>query len=392
MTFSTFFKCSLQRFPRPLFVFFISISLLLPSYTFAAKPYKKNLKIGVIGPMTGEQSALGKPIAEGAKLAAEDFNKAGGIDGKKIDVIVKDNAAGLDATKAALDEFILARVAAIIASPAGWSTFAPVNAANRSWTILMSVGTKRNIERSGNFIFRNTLSDEIATDAQIKYCSEKLGYKRYAIITSMVDDESALSAVGFYKKALQKHGGKIVSEAFANFDVALKESIADIKKDSGGKLDAVLFAGDAKNGADVLKEMRRQGIKAPLVGGEKLFTRKFLKRAGNRALGSVLYTSFTARFKGKETQAFVKKYRKKNKRYPTPLAAYGYDSFMLVAEAIKRSGTTEPKKVVDALWDTKNHPGVAGSVSMKETGATINVPFLLKVVKGKKGPRFTLVK
>lgn len=359
----------------------------------AAEPYRKNLIIGVIGPMTGEEARHGKPMLDGVKLAARKFNKGGGIKGEKIELLVRDTHGDFGETADALNEFVQKKVAAIIASPSGWSTFTPVNMANRSWTILMSVGSQRHIGKSGNFIFRNSLPDETATEEVIEYCTEKLGYNRYAIVTSMLDDEATLSLAGYYRRALQKFGGKVVAEAFTNFDLGLKDSIANLRKDAGGNIiDAVIFAGNAKNGAETLKELRRQGIKAPLVGGEGLKTREFLKLAGKASIGTVLYTSFTTLSKEKITRRFVKEFRTATGHYPNPLAALGYDSFMLIAEAIKKRGTTEPKKVANDLWDTKDYRGVSGPISFDDNGEAVKASYLLKVVQGKKRPVFVLAK
>lgn len=356
----------------------------------AEEPYRKNLIIGFVGPVTGDESQYGKPIAEGITLAAEEFNKAGGINGEKIEVLIRDNMGALGETNAALDEFVQKKVTAIIASPSGWTTFAPVSVANRTWTIFMSVGTQRHIGKSGPFVFRNCLSDDIAIDASIKYSTEKLGYKRYALITSMVDDEATLEAAGFYKKALQKYGGEIVVEEFTNFDIGLSDAVSMIKKAATGSVDAVIYAGNDQNGAELLKELRKQGVNAPLVGGEGLKTSNFLKRSGKAAIGTILYTSFTTLSKDKKSQAFTKNYRAATGRYPDPLAALGYDSFMLIAEALKRAGTTEPMKVVDSLKQIKDHPGVSCPVSVDEHGETIYSPHILKVVMGSKGPVFQL--
>ncbi len=374
------------------FLFILILSLLWVSDLSAKESYKKNLIIGVIGPMTGERAEYGKPMLEGIQLAAKEFNKAGGIKGEKIKLLTRDNGAEQGATSQILNEFLTEKVTAIIASPGGWSTFGPVSTANRSWTILMSVGSQRHIGKSGNFIFRNSLPDEIATEQSIKYCSEKLGYKRYAIVTSMVDDEASLSAAGFYRRALQKYGGKVVAEAFTGFDMGLKESVAALKQDAKGPIDAVIFAGKAKAGAEILKELRRNGIKAPLIGGEGLKNRKFLKLAGKATVGTILYTSFTSLSKDQTTRRFVKSFRKETGHYPSPISALGYDSFMLIAEAIKKSGTTEPKQVANDLWDTKDYQGVSGPISMDDSGETIKSAYLLKVVQGKKRPFFTLVK
>ena len=86
-------------------------------------------------------------------------------------------------TQVAVQHLIKEEVIAMIAAPTGWSTFGPVWLANAAKVIFMSAGSKRHIGRSGPYIFRNSLSDDIGTEETIKYALEKLKYKNYAIIT-----------------------------------------------------------------------------------------------------------------------------------------------------------------------------------------------------------------
>lgn len=352
----------------------------------------KVLKIGVIGDATGEGSHYYKPLVEGVKQAARDFNRGGGVKGKEIDLALYNTRGEQGKTLAAVQELINSRVLAIIASPGGWSTFGPVSMANSSMTILMNIGSQRHIGKSGPYIFRNSLPDEIATEEMIRFCKEKFGYKKYAIVTSMMDDESNLSTAALYRKAVQKFGGRIIADAYIHYDLSLKDTIKKLKTDSNGSIDGVIFAGAAKDAVEMLKEMRIQGVNAPIIGSENLYSPDFLKSGGEAVAGSLLYASFTPMSGSPATKAFVEKYRKTVGEEPSTFAALGYDSFMLIAEAVKRAGTMEPSKLRDALNGIKNFPGVSGNISMGEDGETIKTPFIIRVEKGGKGPGFRLVK
>lgn len=273
-------------------VFFIAVFFIFQPLAFSLQP---SIKIGVIGPETGEDAETGLITLAGVELAAKELNEAGGIDGIKIEIIHYDNKSNPQITQAAVQKMINERVIAIIASPTGWSTFAPVWMANEAKVIFMSAGSKRHIARSGPFIFRNTLADETATEETIKYTSEKLGYKNYAVITSMRDDETSLTIGGLYKKAVMDRGGKVVSETHIFMDATMEEAVAQLKKDAKDKIDAVIFAGDDVAAIDILKELRKQGVKAPLIGGDILYTDEFLKNGKELTLGTILYTGFFSR-------------------------------------------------------------------------------------------------
>ena len=104
------------------------------------------------------------------------------------------------------------RAIAIISAPTGSSTFTPVHLTENSKTIFISVGSRRHIERSGAFVFRTAIPDEMATEDLIKYAITELGYVNYALVTSSINDFS-LDLSSMFKKALYKNSGVIKVEA-----------------------------------------------------------------------------------------------------------------------------------------------------------------------------------
>ena len=119
------------------------------------------LKIGILGPETGEESRYGLRLLDGVTQAAAAFNGRGGIGGRPIELVHLDSQGDMVATERAVKELIQQRVIGILAAPTGWSTFAPTRFANDSQTLFMVVGTRRAI-RSGPYIFRFSLPDDTA--------------------------------------------------------------------------------------------------------------------------------------------------------------------------------------------------------------------------------------
>lgn len=374
--------------PCFLFLFLISHFLFLISYSFAEE--SRPLKIGVIGPETGEDAETGLITLAGVELAAKEFNEAGGIGGKKIEIIHYDNESNPQMTQGVVKKLIKENVIGIIASPTGWSTFGPVWVVNAANVIFMSAGSKRHIGRSGPFVFRNSLSDDIGTDETIKYVMEKLKYKNFAIITSMRDDETSLQIGGLFRGAIIKRDGKIVGETHIFMGVTTEKAIAQLKKDAKEPIDAVILAGDDNAAVEALKELRKQGIKSPVIGGDILYTGKFLKNGGELVVGTILYAGFFPENKLPIVARFVSGYKKKTGKKPTIVAADAYDSFMLIAEAMKQAGSAEPNKVRDALAKI-NMNGVTGKIAMDANGEAIRQPYILRVVKRAGGVEFETV-
>ncbi len=352
-------------------------------------PEKKEraLKIGVVAPETGEESLIGKMTVEGVKMAAEDFNSNGGINGSKIEIVFKDNKSEQTATDDAVNQLISDDVVAIIGAPTGWATFAPVHFANDSGTIFISAGTRRHIGRSGPFVFRFSLPGRKAAEDLIKYCVDKEGMKDFALVTVMEDE--ALSISSFFRMAAQKWGANIKSQAsiFGGSDIA--QAVADVKK--GQPQDAVIFAGSASMAVAFVKEAEKQGLKLPIIGGEELYTKEFLK-GGDAVVGSIVYSGFSPDDKTEITKKFVEAYRKKKGEKPSIFVAEAYDAFMLLASILKDSGSTVPETVRERMMAVKDLDGVTGRISMDKRGEIIRSPYILKVVKDGKGRTFRIVR
>jgi len=371
---------------RTVIAFWFLFTLLSPTTSAG-----ETIKVGVIGPETGEEAELGLMTLDGVELAVKEINDKGGIKMRKVEVIHYDTKGSAGATQDAIAKLIREKVIAIIASPSGWSTFAPVWMVNESRTIFISAGSRRHIGRSGPYIFRVSLPDERATQDTIRYCMERLGYRRFALLQSMVDDEYSLSFGGLYRKAVLDNGGMIVAEGHIFLDQGIDKVISRVKMDARGPIDAIIFAGDADGAIMVLKEARRQGLKAPLIGGEKLYRDEFLK-AGEMVDGSILYSSFAMEDTSPQTARFIELYKKKRGKNPTSLSALGYDSFMLVAKAVEDACTLDRVKIRDGLTRIKDLQGVTGRTDMGPDGEAIKHPFILQVEKKGKGYGFSLVK
>jgi branched-chain amino acid transport system substrate-binding protein len=376
-----------QKSKKTLLIVLFLFSFTLPSY--AENP--RALKIGIIGPETGEDAEIGLTILAGIELAVKEFNNAGGIDGRKIEIVHIDNKSDSGLTQVAVQQLIKEQVIAMIAAPTGWSTFGPVWLANAAKVIFMSAGSKRHIGRSGPYIFRNSLSDDIGTEETIRYALEKLKYKNYAIITSMRDDETSLQIGGLFRGAIMKYDGKIVGETHIFMGVTHEEAIAQLKKDATEKIDAIIFAGDDVAAIEILKELRTQGINAPLIGGDILYTENFLKNGGEIVAGTMLYAGFFPGDKSPLVSRFVSQYKKKTGKEPGLYSAVAYDSFMLIAEAIKQAKTPEPSGVMEALAGMKDMEGVTGKISMDKSGEAIKKPYILRAVKKGGAVKFELV-
>lgn len=351
---------------------------------------ERPLIIGVVGPETGEEAQFGLSVMNGVLAAAKRFNAQGGIDGKEIKVLHYNDESNIAYTEKIVSYLIKERAIAIISAPTGASTFTPVHLVENSKTIFISVGTRRHIERSGDFIFRTAIPDETATEDLIRYATTELGYVNYALITSSVN-EFSLSLSSMFRKALYKNNGviKVEADVYDTITSTLKiDLVIDAIRNSPDVLHGVVFTGSAGEGAKLAQGLKKAGLKLPIIGGEDLLSTDYLD-GGDAVEGTLLYSTLSSGEKSSKMAEFITDY---GMAEPDRFAALAYDTFMLVGDAIKIAGSTNTSRVKEALINRKECEGVTGKTSFSGEGAPIKHPLICKIKTGKNGGQAVVLK
>lgn len=349
-----------------------------------AKGGGDTIKIGFMGALTGDVAMFGKPTLEGMRIAADEINASGGVIGKKIEIIEADNR-GDKQEGASVAQKLINRdnVVAILGDPTTGISKVVAPIAQKAGVVLLSAGaTGPGLVEIGDYIFRNTLLDSVAIPACIDYFAHQLGYRKVAIITSDNNDYS----VGFsqtFRDAAKRKGLEIVAD----------EKIKDGDKDFSGQVtnikaqnpDVIFFSGYYTEGALVMKEARKQGLKTNMFGGDGLFSPEFIKLGGDSVDGSMAALGFSPEQASPETARFIESFRKKfNGALPGLFDAQGYDGLMMLADAIKRANSSDPRVFKTALAQTRNFKGVSGTITIRPNREPVKSPLCLLAVKGGK--------
>ncbi|MDX8410443.1 MAG: ABC transporter substrate-binding protein [Mariprofundaceae bacterium] len=351
---------------------------------------ERPLIIGVVGPETGEQARYGQSVVNGVLAAAKRFNAQGGIDGKEIKVLHYNDESNIAFTSKIVSYFIEQKAIAIISAPTGSSTFAPIHLTEGSGTIFISIGSRRHIERSGEFVFRTAIPDEMATEDLIQYAVTELGYVNYALVTSSIS-EFSLDLSSMFKKALYKNHGAIKVEADV-YDTYTGSTNIDLVinaiKNSPETLHGVVFTGDAEEGLLLAQGLEKAGFTLPIIGGEDLLSEEYLN-GGDAVEDTLLYSTLPSDEKSSRMAEFMKDY---GKAKPDRFAALAYDTFMLLADAIKIAGSSNTSRVREALINRKECEGVTGKTSFSPEGAPIKHPLICKIKRGNNGGRVVVLR
>jgi branched-chain amino acid transport system substrate-binding protein len=352
-------------------------------------PAGNTVKIGFLGALTGDVAMLGKPTLEGMRIAAEEVNAAGGVLGKKIEIIEADNRGDKQEGASVTQKFISRdNVIAIVGDPTTGITKVAAPIAQKAGVVLLSAGsTGPGVVENGDFIYRDTLLDSIAIPTCIGYFANDLKFKKVAIVTSDNNDYSVGLSQTFRDASTKIKEIKIVAdEKVKDGDKDFSAQITNIKAKNP---DVILFSGYYTEGALLMKEARKQGLKCPMFGGDGLFSPKLIELGGPAVEGSMVALGFSPEQASPQTAKYITAYQVKHPgEMPGLFDAQGYDAVMLLADAMKRANSLDPKVFKDAIAKTKNFAGVSGTISMQANREPIKSPLSLLVVKGGK---FTLV-
>lgn len=346
----------------------------------------ENIKIGFLGAKTGGHAAYGVETLKGMKMAAEDINKAGGINGKKIEIVEEDHGSKLSEGATVTQKLITRdKVVAIVGDPTTGITKLAAPIAQQNKVVLLSAGAVgTGVVEIGDYIFRDTLLDAVAAPSVTKYLNEKLSWKKVAVITSMNNDYS-VGLTKLFKEALAANGMEVVAEqSIQDGDQNFSAQVTAIK---GKNPDGIIFTGYYTEGGLLMKEVRKQGLKAVMVGGDGLLSDVLMKMGESAVEGSMVYAGFAAdeAKAGEKTKKFIEAYKAANNNVlPDMFSAQGYDAVMLIADAMKAAGSDVPEKFRAELAKTKDWQGVSGVITFRENREPIKSPvYLLEVKEGK---------
>jgi branched-chain amino acid transport system substrate-binding protein len=324
---------------------------------FAADP----IKIGVDGPFTGGSSSMGISMREGVQIAADEINKAGGVLGRPIELVERDDEAKNERGVQIAQEFVnKEHVVAVV----GYANTGVGLASERflqdakipvmNNVATGSVLTHQFDSQPENYVFRNAAHDSIQAPMIVDEAITRRGFKKPAILA----DSTNYGQLGRkdLETALAAKGVKPVTEE--KFNIGDVDMTAQLLKAKEAGADVVLTYGIGPELAQIANGMTKLGWKVPIVGSWTLSMSTYIDNAGAGGEGARMPQTFIQEPTTPKRQSFIiaylKTYKPKDNRMESPVsAAQGYDSLYLLAAAIKQAGSTDGAKVRAALEDLK---------------------------------------
>ncbi len=337
--------------------------------TAAAGGDPATVKIGLNFELSGAVATYGQATVKGIEMARDEINAAGGIKGKKIELVQYDNKSdAAEATTLATKLMTQDKVVAIIgpATSGGFKATIPVALKNKVPVVSGSATADDvTVDASGavkEFAFRTCFNDSFQGTAMAQYAAKKLSAKTAVIIKDNSNDYSKGLAENF-KKTFTAGGGTIVAEeAYAKNETEFNSILTNIK---GKTFDVLYVPGYYEQAGLLIKQARGLGINAPVLGGDGYDSPKLKELGGAAALNNVYFTNhYSALDSDPKVAAFIAAYKAKHNADPDAFNALGYDTMKFVADAVGRASAVNGDAIKTALAGTKDFAGVTGTFSV----------------------------
>ena len=344
---------------------------------------RSTIKIGYYGDLSGPTFNFGESAKNGVLMAAEEINQAGGINGRRLDVVIEDDQGSAEMAATRASKLIdIDKVIAVIAGGTSSNSRAAAPKAQVSKIPLIAPSsTDPAVTQIGDYIFRACFIDAFQGEVMAKFAVNTLKARKAAILLDFNSPYSR-GLSDFFELSFTRLGGQIVSKKLYTLSDG----------DYRGQLDSIRLAapdviyipGYYGNVAMIAKQSRQIGITQCLLGGDGWDAPELWELGGDSLNGSYISNHYSAEDPSPAIQTFVRGYKLLyGNLAPDAHAALAYDATRVLADAIQRAGTTEGPKLREALAQTKNFPGVTGVITINDERNAVKPAVVLKLQDGK---------
>lgn len=339
-----------------------------------------SIKVGLSAPITGNYAEFGENFRYAVEMAADQINAAGGIRGKKLEIVVNDSKgdpreAALIAQKFVQDRTILAQIGDF--SSTSCLAAAPIYERN-GMVQLSPTSSHPDFAKSGRYMFGIVGTQEAEGPFNVQYLAQDyLKLKSTAII--YINNDWGVVTKDKFAAAAKKFGLKVTMEQ--PFFEAEKDYNAILTKIRASNPEGIYIAAMYNETSLIARQIRKMGWNIKMYAPSSVFSDNLLKLGGDAVEGLVTNTFFALSDPDPAVQAFIKEFQKRAGRNPNLHAACAYDSALILVEAIKKAGF-DRKAIRDALAETKNFPGITGSITFTPDGDVIRKYKVLMIENG----------
>ncbi|HWB05703.1 MAG TPA: ABC transporter substrate-binding protein [Verrucomicrobiales bacterium] len=342
----------------------------------------ENIRIGEFASLTGKEATFGTSSHEGTLLAIEEVNAAGGVLGKKLELLTEDDQTKAGEPANAVNKLISKdNVVAVLGEVASSRSLeaAPICQQNKV-PMISPASTNPEVTKTGDYIFRVCFTDVFQGSALANFATGTLKANKVAVLTDVKSDYSK-GLARYFKDKFKANGGQLVSELdFNGGDKDFKGQLSAIK---GAAPDAIFLPGYYTDVALICIQAKQLGLNVPIFGGDGWESETLLS-IGKEAMNGHYFSTHCASDQATpQMTKFVDSYKKRfGGKTPDAMAVLGYDSAMVLVDAMKRANSTDSGPLREAIASTKDFDGVSGKFSINSDRDAAKALVFIKIENG----------
>lgn len=334
--------------------------------------------IGGSGPLTGDAASYGISVKQGAQLAVDEINEAGGVNGMKLELNFLDDEAEAQPAIAAYNKLMDEGADAILGCVTTGSTIAITELTKADGILQITPsGSGQDCTKYDN-AFRICFTDPLQGITMADYAIETAGYKNIAILYNTADDYSKGMAEAFIAEVADKGGSIVAEETFTTGDVDFNTQLTNIKATDAEVLFIPAYYQDV---AYILTHAAQQGLDMPYLGGDGWDGVLSQLKDASVAEGSIFLSPFVANDTAENVKAFVEKYNEAYDAVPDQFAADAYDGVYVIKAAIEKAGSTDSAELIAAMTEIEVD-GVTGNMTFTPEGEPNKAAKMIKIIAG----------
>jgi branched-chain amino acid transport system substrate-binding protein len=322
------------------------------------------IRIGEFASLTGKEAAFGQSSHKGTVLAIETINAAGGVLGQKIELLTEDNQSKPGESTTAVRKLISRdKIVALLGEVASSRSLEAAPIAQGAHIPMVSPSsTNPKVTQIGPYIFRVCFIDPFQGAVLAKFAINSLHARRIGVLSS-VSSAYSVGLTKYFAEPYAAAGGMIaIEQKYSEGDKDFKAQLTAIR---AAGVEAIFVPGYYTEVALIAKQARELGLTIPLFGGDGWEAPQLLEIGGTAVEGCFYSTHYSPENPAPMVQEFVKAFQARwGGETPDAMAALGYDSALVLVDAIKRAGSTDGARIRDALAATRDFAGVTGATSM----------------------------
>ncbi|MBL1229248.1 ABC transporter substrate-binding protein [Enterococcus sp. BWB1-3] len=343
------------------------------------------IKIGMNMELSGGVSAYGNAEKEGIELAVEEINEAGGVLGKKLELVSKDNKSeNSEAASVASNLTNEDKVVAVVGPATSGAVKATIpNMTKAGVPLITPSGTDDSITTANDtvqeYVFRSCFQDTFQGVILANFAQDNLEADKVVIL----GDKSSDYAIGLADSFKDTYKGEIVREE--NFTAGDKDFQALLTKIKALDYDVIYVPGYYTEAGLIIKQAREMGINKPIIGADGFGDEKLVEIAGSQNVSNVYYTghfSENAPATDKVTP-FVEAFKEKYGKQPSAFNALAYDSVYMLKQAMEDQDSADSASITKGLSELKDFEGVTGIMTMDKNHNPEKSAVVLGLTDGK---------